>query len=126
MSIILVLVSAYSFNFLRANFLKYFGGQEIFSHQKPARKLRFTGVLLRSQYKKVIRIVSKIAKNKQAGIANERDQNFAKYQSTVKKYNNKCLGSQWKAKPTTFKRNRSQDKVEQQNRSIVYKESNAR
>lgn len=39
---------------------------------------------------------------------------FTKYQTSVEEYSNKHLANQRKAKPTTWKRNRSQDVVKQQ------------
>ncbi|CAD7083270.1 unnamed protein product [Hermetia illucens] len=92
------------------------------------KKRRSTGVLLKSLYQKAMHILSKIARNKEAGTVNERDEkDFAKYQAIVEEYNSKRLANEQKAKPIALKRHRSQEEVEQDHkRSRVGKRSDAK
>ena len=96
--------------------------------RKPAKKRRSTGVLLKSQYQKAMHILGKIAKNKEAGTVDERDEkDLAKYQAIVDEYNSKRRADEQKAKPIALKRNRSQDEVEQdKKRSRVGKSADAK
>lgn len=63
-------------------------------HQKPTKLVRSTGHFLKSEYQKAIPILSKIGKHKEAGTADERDENdLAKYQMIIEEYNNQRLGN---------------------------------
>lgn len=74
-----------------------------------SKRQKSTGALLKSQYQKVFHILSKVTKNKDAGIVDKwGEKDLSKYQAILEEYNNKC--------PRNHQDLTLSDGVEQQNK----------